>query len=187
MRHEEAWRRLPDLLDDRDDAALLAHVRTCASCQRQLFLLSRVDRLLRDSASAQRAPRRQLTRVRILAAAAALAAALAATLAVVLSQQAREHHFMLRTASGRLVGEARMSNGDEQNVSLALTARHLPVDSGHMFVLWAGDKASTMQVGRFMVDRTGGCRVRFNLPESHSWQRFWVTKPGEARTVVAGT
>src|SRR5262249_59603242 len=100
MRHEEAWRRLPDLLDDRDEAALLAHVRTCASCQRQLFLLSRVDRL-RDSASAQRAPRRQLTRVRILAAAAALAAALAATLAVVLSQQAREHHFMLRTASGR--------------------------------------------------------------------------------------
>lgn len=60
-------------------------------------------------------------------------------------------------------------------------------DSGHMFVLWAGDRGSSMQVGRFMVDRTGGCRVRFNLPETHSWRRFWVTKPGEAGGVVAST
>jgi hypothetical protein len=67
MRHEEAWRRLPDLLDDRDDAALLAHVRTCARCQRQLFLLGRVDRLLRDSASQHRSARKRPTRVQILA------------------------------------------------------------------------------------------------------------------------
>jgi hypothetical protein len=187
MRHEEAWRRLPDLLDDRDDTGLLAHVRACASCQRQLFLLGRVDRLLRDSASVQRSPHGRLTRVRVLAAVAALAAAVAATLALVLPQQSREHQFMLRTASGRLVGEARMDDGDGRNVSLALTARHLPVERGHMFVLWAGDKGSSMPVGRFMVDRSGGCRVRFNLPESHTWQRFWVTEPGETGTIVAST
>jgi hypothetical protein len=173
VRHGEVWRRLPDLLDDRDDTALLAHVRACASCQRQLFLLGRVDRLLRDGAALQRSPRRRPGGVQILAVAAALAAAVAATLALVLSQQTREHEFMLRTASGGLVAEARMSNGDSHNVSFALTARHLPVGRGNMFVLWAGDKRSSMQVGRFMVDRTGACRVRFNLPDSHGWQRFW--------------
>jgi hypothetical protein len=187
MRHEEAWRRLPDLLDDRDDTALLAHVRACSSCQRQLFLLGRVDRLLRDSACVRRSARRRPTRVQILALAAAIAAVVAAAIAVVLPQQTREHHFVFRSASGRLVGEARMSNGDSHNDSLALTARHLPVDRGDMFVLWAGDKKSSMQVGRFMVDRTGGCRVRFNLPEDHSWRRFWVTEPGEAGTIVAST
>jgi hypothetical protein len=187
MRHEEAWRRLPDLLDDRDDAALLAHVRVCASCQRQLFLLGRVDRLLRDSASAPRSPRRRPTGTQILAAAAGFAAVVAVTLAVALSQQSPEQQFMLRTTSGRLVGEARMSSGDSHNASLALTARHFPIDGGHMFVLWAGDRGSSMQVGRFMVDPTGGCRVRFNLPETHSWRRFWVTQPGEDGGIVAST
>jgi hypothetical protein len=187
MRHEEALRRLPDLLDDRDDAALLAHVRACATCQRQLFLLGRIDRLLRDSASARRSPGRRPTRVTILAAAAVFAAAVAATLAILVSQQAHGHALMLRTASGRLVGEARMSKGDTHNASLALTARHFPVDRGHMFVLWAGDRGSSMQVGRFMVDPTGGCRVRFNLPETHSWRRFWVTQPGEDGAIVAST
>jgi hypothetical protein len=187
MRHEEALRRLPDLLDDRDDAALLAHVRVCATCQRQLFLLGRIDRLLRDSASGQRSPRRGRTRATILAAAAVFAAAVAATLAILVSQQAHGHPLMLRTASGRLVGEARMSKGDTHNASLALIARHFPVDRGRMFVLWAGDKGSSMQVGRFMVDPTGGCRVRFNLPETHSWRRFWVTEPGEDGAIVAST
>jgi hypothetical protein len=175
------------LLDDRDDPVLLAHVRVCPSCQRQLFLLGRVDRLLRDSASARRSARWRPTGMRILASAAGLAAVVAVTLAVVLSQQAREHQFMLRTASGQLVGEARMSSGDGHNASLALTARHFPVHRGHMFVLWAGDRGSSMQVGRFMVDQTGGCRVRFNLPQTHSWRRFWVTQPGEAGATVAST
>jgi hypothetical protein len=53
MNHEEASMRLPDLLDDRDDAALLAHVQACADCQRQLFLLGRIDRLLRDHTTTQ--------------------------------------------------------------------------------------------------------------------------------------
>jgi hypothetical protein len=185
MTHEESWKRLPDLLDDRDEARLLAHVRGCPTCQRQLFLLGRVDRLLRDNASDHRPARRRPTAVYILAGAAALAAAVAATLAVILSPGTHPHEFMLRTASGRLVGEARMSNGDSRNASLALTAHHLPVDRGHMFVLWAAGNGSSMQVGRFMVDRSGGCRVSFNLPESHSWNRFWVTQPGEAGAIVA--
>jgi hypothetical protein len=26
-----------------------------------------------------------------------------------------------------------------------------------------------------MVDSDGDCRVRFNLPDSHAWDEFWVT------------
>ena len=63
-------------------------------------------------------------------------------------QQARTHEFMLRTPSGRLVGEAKMGSSGAKNVSLALTARHLPVDRGDVFVLWAGDESSSMKVGR---------------------------------------
>jgi hypothetical protein len=187
VKHEEAWRRLPDLLDDRDDAGLLAHMRACPDCQRQLFLLGRVDRMLQDSASARRSARRRPTVRRLLAAAALVAAAAAALLALLLPQQARTHEFMLRTASGRLVGEARMGAVDAPNVSLALTARDLPTGRGHMFVLWAGDERSSMRVGEFMVDRSGGCRVRFNLPATHGWGRFWVTESGHATHVVAST
>jgi hypothetical protein len=188
VKHADAWRRLPDLLDDRDDAGLLAHVRVCPDCQRQLFLLGRLDRMLRDSASARRSARRRPSARLLLAAAAAVAVVTAvATLALFLPQQGRMNEFMLRTASGRLVGEARMGDSDARNVSLALTARNLPTDRGHMFVLWAGDERSAMQVGRFMVDRSGGCRVRFNLPATQGWRRFWVTKPGHATQIVAST
>ena len=187
MKHEEAWGRLPDLLEDRDDPGLLAHVRACPDCQRQLFLLGRVDRMLHDGAAARRPERKRPAARRLLAGAAAAAAAVAAMLALLLPQEARTHEFMLRTASGRLVGEARMSNSDARNVSLALTARNLPLGHGDVFVLWAGDERSSMQVGRFMVDRSGGCRVRFNLPATHGWRRFWVTKPGQATPVVAST
>ena len=187
MKHEEAWRRLPDLLDDRDDADVLAHVRACADCQRQLFRLGRVDRMLHESAAARRSARKRPSAARVLIASAAIAAAAVATLALFLPQQARTHDFMLRTASGRLVGEARIGHSDARNVSLALTARNLPVVHGDVFVLWAGDERSSMRVGRFMVDRRGACRVRFNLPATHGWRRFWVTKPGHATQIVAGT
>ena len=185
MRHEEAWKRLPDLLDDRDDAGLLAHVRACAECQRQLFLLGRVDRLLQDGASARGSTRRRRPlSLRLLAAAATLAAA-AAMLTLFVPTHARAHAFMLRTASGQLVGEAKMGRSDARNVSLALIARSLPIKGGHVFMLWAGNERSSMQVGRFMVDRSGGCRVSFNLPATHSWRRFWVTKPGNAALVAS--
>jgi hypothetical protein len=188
VRHEEAWTRLPDLLEDRDDAGLLIHVRVCADCQRQLFLLGRLDRLLRDDAAANPAAR---TRRRLLrgplVAAAIIAAAAAIVLALELPQHGRSGTFVLRSASGQSVAQAVMGHADARNASLALTARGLPIDHGHMFVLWASDDSSSMQVGRFMVDQTGGCRVRFNLPADHPWNHFWVTRLGHAAAVAAST
>jgi len=182
--HEEALQRLPDLLDDRDDPALLGHVRGCADCQRQLFLLGRVDRMLRVGAPA----RRRRPRARVLAVAACAAAAAAAMLAFLLLPQAsRGQDFMLRTSAGRPVGHALMTHSDARNDSLALSARGLPIDRDHVFVLWAGDDRTSMEVGRFMVDRFGGCSVHFNLPATHAWRRFWVTKPGNEAAVVAST
>jgi hypothetical protein len=191
VRHEDVWTRLPDLLDDRDDADLLAHVRACADCQRQLFLLGRVDRMLRESASTRGASHPRLVSVRrVLAFAAVVAASSAAAVAVLLSHHdgGRTNELMFRTGSGHEVGHAQMRHSDARNVSFSLTARGLPVDRGQVFVLWADDGArAPMQVGRFMVDRTGGCRVRFNLPANHTWGRFWITRPGSPAAVVAST
>jgi hypothetical protein len=184
VKHEEAWTRLPDLLEDRDDAHLLAHVRTCADCQRQVFLLGRVDRLLRDDATAGGASLRRALRLPTLLAAAAATAVL---LALFLPQHAHRDGFVLRTASGRSVGQAVMGHSDARNASLALTARGLPISRGQMFVLWASDDRLSMQVGRFMVDQSGGCRVRFNLPATHAWTRFWITRPGNAAAVATST
>ncbi len=189
MRHEDAWTRLPDLLDDRDDAALLAHVRECATCQRQLFLLGRVDHLLRDRAAARevtltgRFPFR-----RLLVAAAAVAGVAVVALTLLLSQPAHGHEMVLRTPSGLPVGHATMRHSDARNDSLGLSAQSLPVDRGQMFVLWARHSAGTpMQVGHFMVDRRGSCRVHFNLPASDNWSRFWITRPGTPAAIVAST
>jgi ferric-dicitrate binding protein FerR (iron transport regulator) len=190
VRHEQAWKLLPDLLDDRDDPELLAHVRECADCQRQVFLLGRVDRFLRDAASDRQTtlgPRRRTRRLLLVAATVAAAAA-AALLTPFASHHPGGHRMMLRTASGQLVAEALMGHSDARNVSLDLTARGLPVDRGDMFVLWAGDNGGPpTQVGRFMVDRTGSCRVRFNLPATRAWEKLWVAWPGKPESVVAST
>jgi hypothetical protein len=184
VKHTDAWHRLPDLLDDRDDAELLGHVRGCADCQRQLFLLGRVDRMLHDQAG--RRPRR--LRVRWLAAGAAVAAAVAASLVLLAFPDHGSHEaFTLRTATGQQVGRATMGHSDAGNLSLALVAHDLPVNEQHVLMLWAGDGHATMEVGRFMVNRNGGCRARFNLPATHPWHRFWVAEPGNAAAVVAST
>jgi len=160
----------------------------CADCQRQLFLLGRLDRLLRDDAAATRASHKRRPRLgRLLTAAAALAVAAATLLVLLLPQHGRNARYVLRTASGRSVAQGVMGHADARNASLALMARGLPIDHGHMFVLWASDDSSSMQVGRFMVDQTGGCRVRFNLPADHPWNHFWVTRPGNAAAVAAST
>jgi hypothetical protein len=191
VRHEEAWARLPDLLDDRDDPALLAHVQVCADCQRQLFLLGRVDRLLRDRIATLGSAGNRLTRLRwraVLAAATTTMVAGAALLALVASHPASNHPLTLHTGSGEAVGQAVMGHSDARNLSVALSAQHLPVGRGHVFVLWAGgDGRSSMQVGRFMVDHSGGCRVRFNLPADHTWGRFWITRPGAPTAIIART
>jgi len=184
VRHEDAFRRLPDLLEDRDESELLGHVRDCAECQRQLFLLGRVDRALRVGASTGSRPRR----IRPLFAAASVAAvAAAAVLAVLLWPGQHRQPFMLRTSSGALVGEATMLHADARNVSLTLTVHGLPAAPGHMFVLWASDRGATMQAGRFMTDPEGRAHVRFNLPADHDWTHFWITRPGKAPTMVASS
>jgi hypothetical protein len=190
MKHEEAWIRLPDLLDDRDDPTLLAHVRSCGACQRQLFLLGRVDRLLGASAAERRARQRGPRGMRrAVAAAAAVAVAAVVTVAALLGLQAGpRNELTFRTASGRAVAKAVMGPSDARNVSLALTARDLPVERGQVFVLWArGQARAPMQVGRFMVDRSGGCRARFNLPGDARWGRFWITRSGAPASIVAET
>jgi hypothetical protein len=185
VKHEDAFRRLPDLLEDRDDAELLGHVRRCPACQRQLFLLGRVDRALRQG-TPTRSDRRP---IRLLAGAAAVAAAAAAAalLAALLPSNGHADTFMLRTTAGVVVGEATMTHSDARNVSLSLTARGLPVGRGHMFVLWASDRGATMQAGRFMADPKGRAHVRFNLPADHDWAHFWITRPGKAPTMVASS
>jgi hypothetical protein len=184
VNHDQARQRLPDLLDDRDDAALLAHVRDCAACQRQLFLLSRIDRTLRRDAPEIPRRRRWPRETRILAAGGAIAAVAATAAALfVLARPPQAVAFTLRTPMGQVVGEATIGKGDAHNDSLTLAARHLPANPGPVFVLWASDGAASIPVGRFMVDPTGDCRVRFNLPESHAWDEFWVS--GETGPVVA--
>ena len=184
MRHEDAWQRLPDLLDDRDDPTLLGHVRDCADCQRQLFLLGRVDRLLRDERSSRRPPRGVR---RALAAIAALAVAATILLALGLPSGSRTHVFTLRTAAGRSVGQTTILHADGRNDAVSLDARGIPLNPRHMFVLWAGDGRVSMRVGEFMVDNTGGCKVRLNLPATHNWSHFWVSQPDNAKAVVART
>ena len=184
MRHEAAWQRLPDLLDDRDDPTLLGHVRACADCQRQLFLLGRVDRLLRDEGSGRRPPHHLRWAV---AAIAALVVAATILLALVVPSGSHSHVFTFRTATGRSVGHAAILHADGRNDALSLDARRIPLNPQHMFVLWAGDGRVSMRVGEFMVDNTGGCKVRLNLPATHNWSHFWVSQPDNAKAVVART
>ena len=190
MTHEHAWTHLPDLLADRDQPELLAHVAACHDCQRQLFLLGRVDRALRGAASSRRKERRRLRKGRWLRFPAGLvAAAVAALLLVVfLPHHSGPRQFTLRTASGQTIGRAILNRSDAENTSLTLVARGLPARRGDTFVLWAsggGHRATT--VGRFMVDPRGACRARFNLPGGRSWARFWVAAPGQPSAVVAST
>jgi hypothetical protein len=95
--------------------------------------------------------------------------------------------FTLRTEAGRPVGHAAIQHTDGRNDALSLDARRIPLNSQHMFVLWAGNGRVSMRVGEFMVDNTGGCRVRLNLPATHSWTSFWVSQPDNAKAVVAST
>src|SRR5262249_27737550 len=94
-----------DLLDDRDQPELLAHVAACHDCQRQLFLLGRVDRALRGAAAARRKQRRRKSRW-LRFPSGLVAATIAAVLVLVLFLP---HHdglrpLTLRTANGIVIG-----------------------------------------------------------------------------------
>lgn len=185
MSHERAFRRLPDLLFDRDEPELLEHVAACGECQRQLFLLTRVDRLVRETAAARR-PRKG----RWLRFPAGLAAVVAAALAVLLLLPHHDaaHRFTLRLASGQPIGQAVLTPGDARNMSLSLVAQGLPTRPRNVYLLWAGgDGRSATTVGRFMVDPNGACRARFTLPGRRGWTRFWVTPTRNPGLVVPAT
>ena len=190
MTHEHAWTRLPDLLEDRDQPELLAHVTACHDCQRQLFLLGRVDRALRGAASARRKERRRVRKGRWLRLPSGLVAAAVAVLLVVLllPHNHGRREFTLRTAAGQPIGHATLKPEDAENTSLTLVARGIPARGGDTFVLWAGGSGEQkIAVGRFMVEPGGACRARFNLPGRRAWARFWVTPPGKPNAVVATT
>jgi hypothetical protein len=190
MSHEHAWTRLPDLLDDRDQPELLTHVAACHDCQRQLFLLGRVDRALRGAAAARGKERRRLRKGRWLRFPSGLVAAAVAALLVVmfLPHHSALREFTLRTAGGQPIGRATLGRSDAENTSLTLVARGLPAHGGATFVLWAGVSGQRrLAVGRFMVAPNGACRARFNLPGGRRWARFWVTPPGQPNAVVATT
>ena len=190
MTHEHAWTRLPDLLQDRDEPELLAHVAACHDCQRQLFLLGRVDRALRGAAAARRKERRRQRKGRWLRLPGGLVAAAVAALVVVLfmPHNAGLRQFTLRAAGGQAIGSATLQREDAENTSLTLVARGLPVRRGDVYLLWAADDSRpAMMVGRFMAAPNGTCRARFNLPGGSSWKRFWVTRPGQQHSAVATT
>ncbi len=183
MTHDLAYERLPDLLFDRDDAELLAHVGGCHRCQRQLFLLARVDRLLR-----QRQPRRRGRSRRALA---LVAVGVAAIAAVALPQRhaAAPARFALRTVDGSIVARARVEHADAENEAIAFVAEGLPTRPSDTYLLWTRGPADgkPILVGRFMVSHEGECRARFNLPGTGRPGRFWITPSTEPTAIVAST
>jgi Anti-sigma-K factor rskA len=189
--HERARTRLPDLLADRDEPELLAHVAACHDCQRQLFLLGRVDRALRGAASGRSSGRRRVRKLRWPRLPSGLAAAAVAAAVVLMLLTPHENglaQLTLRTASGQTIGHAVLDRSDAESTSLTLVARGLPGHQGDTYVLWAsGSRGRPTSVGRFMVDPGGACRARFNLPGGRTWARFWVTTPGQPNAVVAST
>jgi anti-sigma-K factor RskA len=186
MTHRLAFERLPDLLFDRDDPELLSHVGRCHRCQRQLFLLSRVDRLLR-----QRRPRAR--RHRRLFAAAAVASVSAAAIAVVIALPQRHTaapaRFALRTDSGAVVARAQIQRADAENEAVAFVAAGLPTRPSDTYLLWTQrpDDSEPILVGRFMVSQKGECRTRFNLPGTRRPGRFWITPSTQPDAIVAST
>ena len=85
MNHRAAYERLPDLLVDRDDPELVAHLARCHDCQQQLFRLTQVDRMLRGVGA-----RRRRLRGRAVGAATAAAALAMTTPGDSLTTTARE-------------------------------------------------------------------------------------------------
>ena len=190
MTHERAWEQLPGLLRSREQPELLAHVSGCHACQRQLFLLGRVDRLLLQARPHSRRSRHRLVaRRRSVSLLATLAAAAAVALVLFLPRAPGPHRMVLRSADGRAVARATIARADQSNVDVSLVARGMTRSGGDQFLLWAQPDAGAgaTPVGRFMVDRSGSCRAHFNLPTGRHWTRLWVTPASDPAQVVAST
>lgn len=186
MRHELAYQRLPDLLLNRDDPELLAHVGQCHRCQRQLFLLSRVDRLLRQ----RRSRSRRHGRLRAALAVATIAvAAIAAALVLPQGDPAARARFALKTDDGSIVARAQVERADAENQAISFVTEGLPTRPSDTYLLWARrpDTGDPIVVGRFMVSHKGECRARFNLPGNRGPGRFWITPSTQPSVTVAST
>ena len=190
MRHETAWERLPDLLVERAGGSeLRRHVARCHACQRQLFLLQRVDRLLRSRPSVSSPKRRAswLRRMIGLAALGAVAAILLLALFLPRAATVRELTFYSAAGPGLRV-QGSVSQGDAANAVLTIVASGLPHERANAnYLVWASTASQTepVIVGRFMADPSGECRARFNLPRSRPWRRFWVTPESSPARIVA--
>jgi hypothetical protein len=184
--HEQAWTLLPDLLRDRDQPVLLGHVAACHDCQRQLFLLERVDRLLREAAASDRR-RHDRLRWRRLRLPAVLAASAVLALALVVWERPGGQTMTLRTAAGRAIGTARLTRLDRTRTVVLIVADRLPSRGRAVDLLWAQDASSTRTlVGRLMVDSRGSCRARFRLAGGRHWVRLWITA-ADRHAVIAST
>ncbi len=186
MTHELAYERLPDLLIDRDDPELLAHVGRCHRCQRQLFLLSRVDRLLRQ----RRSRPRGRGRLRVaLAVAAVASAAIAVALALPHRDAVAPARLALKTEDGSIVARAQIERADAENEAIAFVAEGLRTRPSDTYLLWTRrpDKGDPIVVGRFMVSHKGECRARFNLAGTRHSGRFWITPSTQPDAIVAST
>lgn len=190
MTHDQAWRLLPDIITAPDDVPdrVRSHVASCHICQRQLFRLQRVDRLLRSDAfrgEPARGRRRGFVRW---VAAVAMPLLAAVAFAVYLAVAPPGVSAMaLRSASGIAVANAQIRDvGDGQVVELT------PGDGGlsgtTSYVLW-GRTAShpNVRLGMFMSSPTGTCRARFRMRDHLHWQRFWITPAANRGAVVAQT
>jgi hypothetical protein len=186
--HNAARERLPDLLFDRGDAALLAHMRECHDCQRQFFFLARIDRLLRQKGTKMRA-RRARTRYAFAATAAIAAAAIAAFALMLPRNHSTALSFTLRGVDGSVVARAQLNRADAENQSIAFVAQGLPTAPTDTYLLWTTSSGTRqpLLVGRFMVNHTGACRTRFNLAGTRHSSRFWITPSTDPAVVVAGT
>jgi hypothetical protein len=189
MKHEIAWQHLPDLLERGGESDLRRHVARCHACQRQLFLLQRVDALLRSRPRTWE-PRGRPSRVRRilgLLAAAAVVAAIALALVVPRGASVRELTFQSAGAP-EVVVHGSVSPGDATNAVLTIKARGLPLKGGNgNFLLWASTESGDgrVLVGRFMANPSGECTARFNLPGDYDWMQFWITAESEPTTIVA--
>ncbi len=188
MNHRAAYERLPDLLVDRDDPDLVAHLARCHDCQQRLFRLTQVDRMLRSAGTRRR--RRLRGRAVGAASAAAALAAIAAAIALHLPAHAQSSAFFsLHTADGRKLASAFVLRRDRANDRVVLVAQGMPVPRGETYLLWTetADGRTRLPVGRFMVDKTGSCRAKFTLPATMRWRGFVVTTVGNPQLVVAST
>jgi hypothetical protein len=187
MNHQTASQSLPDLVTDpaAPHRALRAHLRTCHACQRQLFLLQRVDGMLRPDLPSSDRPRRYRAR-RVGGVALAAALAVAAVFVLLPRTQTQAEAFTLRASDGLTVAQAQIRNQGSQQVVVLTPGAPMPATT--RYVLWGSAQShTTIRLGMLITTATGRCRARFVLPSQPAWKRLWMTPLSQPTTIVAHT